>query len=198
MDVRELGIEGAFEFTPPVFKDRRGAFASPYQGEVFAEHLGKPMFHVEQMSHNLSSRGVLRGIHFTATPPGMAKYVYCPYGRLQDYLIDLRVGSPTFGRWVTTRLDADTCRALYIPVGVGHAFLSLEDGSIAVYAMSQGYVPENEFAMNPLDPAIGLSFPADVELIRSDRDLAAPTLAEALERGMLPEHALCRELEAKL
>ncbi|MER5208682.1 dTDP-4-dehydrorhamnose 3,5-epimerase family protein [Streptomyces sp. NPDC002825] len=198
MDVRELGIEGAFEFTPPVFKDRRGLFASPYQESVFAEHLGKPLFQVAQVSHNLSSRGVLRGIHFTATPPGMAKYVYCPYGRLQDYLIDLRVGSPTFGQWVTTQLGADTCRALYIPVGVGHAFLSLTDDSMAVYVMSEGYVPENEFAMNPLDPTIGLSFPADVDLVQSDRDLAAPTLAEAQERGMLPDYALCRELDAKL
>ncbi|MEU1185459.1 dTDP-4-dehydrorhamnose 3,5-epimerase family protein [Streptomyces sp. NPDC005820] len=198
MDVHALDIDGAFAFTPPVFKDRRGLFASPFQGAAFAETLGKPLFQVQQVSHNLSSRGVLRGIHFTATPPGMAKYVYCPYGQLQDYLIDLRVGSPTFGKWITTRLGADTARALYVPVGVGHAFLSLADDSMAVYVMSEGYVPENEYAMNPLDPEIGLAFPEDVELVQSDRDLAAPSLAEALERGMLADYALCRELDAKL
>jgi epimerase EvaD len=198
MQVRKLSIEGAFEFTPPVFKDQRGLFAAPFQGNTFNEHLGKPLFQVEQVSHNLSARGTLRGIHYTSTPPGMAKYVYCPHGQVQDYLIDLRTGSPTFGKWVTTRLDADSSRALYIPVGVGHAFLSLADDSMVVYVMSQGYVPENELALNPLDPAIGLPIPEGIDIVQSDRDLAAPTLAEAKDAGLLPELKQALKLEAAL
>ncbi|MCX4591824.1 dTDP-4-dehydrorhamnose 3,5-epimerase family protein [Streptomyces sp. NBC_01549] len=198
MQVRKLGIEGAFEFTPPVFNDRRGRFAAPYQGTAFSEHLGKPLFQVEQVSHNLSARGTLRGIHYTATPPGMAKYVYCPYGQVQDFLVDLRVGSPTFGKWATTLLDADSCRALYIPVGVGHAFLSMADDSMVVYLMSQGYVAENELALNPLDPAIGLPITADIDIVQSDRDADAPTLAEARDSGLLPELKIAQKAEAAL
>lgn len=198
MQVRTLGIEGAFAFTPPVFKDRRGMFASAFQGDVFEEHLGHPLFPVRQVSHNVSARGTLRGIHYTLTPPGMAKYVFCPYGRLRDFLVDLRVGSPTFGRTVTSELDADSCRALYVPVGVGHAFLSLEDDSLCVYVMSQSYVPEHEAAVDPLDPALALTLPDDIELIRSERDLAAPTLDTASSQGALPDYHTCRKAEEAL
>ncbi len=191
-------VDGAFEFTPAVFPDGRGLFASPYQDAAFAEALDRPLFPVRDVSHNRSARGVLRGIHYTASPPGRAKYVYCPYGEVQDYLVDLRVGSPTFGRWATTELSGDNCRALYIPVGVGHAFLSLRDDSVVVYLMSEGYVPANELAVSPLDPEIGLPIPPGLAIRQSDRDAAAPTLAEARERGLLDDYELCRNVEAKL
>ncbi|GAA1015457.1 dTDP-4-dehydrorhamnose 3,5-epimerase [Streptomyces sp. F-3] len=198
VQVHKLGIEGAYEFTPSVHRDDRGLFSSPYQETAFTEALGRPLFPVKDISHNLSARGVLRGIHYTATPPGRAKYVYCPYGRVQDFLVDLRVGSPTFGRWEATRLGGDDCRALYIPVGVGHAFLSLRDDSMVVYVMSEGYVPENELAVSPLDPELGLPLPAGLRVRQSQRDLDAPTLAEARERGLLPAYEVCREVEAQL
>jgi epimerase EvaD len=191
-------IDGAFQFTPPVFPDDRGLFASPYQEAPFAEALDRPLFPVRDVSHNRSARGVLRGIHYTVAPPGRAKYVYCPYGRVQDYLVDLRVGSPTFGRWDTTELTGDNCRALYIPVGVGHAFLSLQDDSVIVYLMSEGYVPANELAISPLDPGIGLPIPSGLTIRQSGRDAAAPTLAQARERGLLDDYELCRNVEAKL
>lgn len=196
--VRRLAIDGALEFTPNVYRDRRGLFASPYQEPAFTATFGRPLFPVRDLSHNVSAHGVLRGIHYTSTPPGRAKYVYCPYGKVRDFLIDLRVGSPTFGRWDSTELDGDICRAVYIPVGVGHAFLSLADDSMIVYAMSKGYVAEDELAISPLDPALGLTFPAGITPLQSDRDRAAPTLAEALDRGLLGDYALCRDVEAKL
>ena len=198
MEVRELEIEGAFEFTPPVFKDRRGLFSSPYQNHLFEKTLGKSLFPVRQVSHNLSQRGVLRGIHYTATPPGSAKYVYCARGRVQDFLVDLRTGSPTFGTWQTAQLDQDSCRSLYIPVGVGHAFMSMEDGSMVTYLLSGEYVAENELAVDPLDPAIGLPIPDGLDPVQSERDLAAPDLAEAEKKGMLPAYADCAEVEARL
>ncbi|MGI5408541.1 dTDP-4-dehydrorhamnose 3,5-epimerase family protein [Streptomyces chartreusis] len=198
VQVHKLGIEGAFEFTPPVYKDDRGLFSSPYQEAAFTEATGHPLFPVKDISHNLSARGVLRGIHYTATPPGRAKYVYCPYGRVQDFLIDLRVGSPTFGQWEATEIGGDDCRALYIPVGVGHAFLSLAEDSMVVYVMSEGYVPENERAVSPFDPELGLPLPAELTAAQSQRDLSAPTLAEAREQGLLPTYEACREVEAQL
>jgi epimerase EvaD len=198
MQVRKLGIEGAFEFTPAVYEDDRGLFSSPYQSAAFTETMGKPLFPVRDLSHNISARGVLRGIHYTTTPPGRAKYVYCPYGRVRDYLIDLRVDSPTFGQWETTELSGDACGALYVPMGVGHAFISLQDDTMIVYVMSEGYVPANELSVSPLDPALGLPMPAGIVAVQSERDSAAPTLAEAKEKGLLPEYAVCQEVEAKL
>ncbi|MFF8608923.1 dTDP-4-dehydrorhamnose 3,5-epimerase family protein [Streptomyces sp. NPDC015346] len=195
VQVKRLGIEGAYEFEPTVYKDERGLFSSPYQGGVFEEALGKPLFPVRDVSHNLSAAGVLRGIHYTTTPPGRAKYVYCPYGSVQDFLIDLRVGSPTFGQWETTELSGDNCRALYIPVGVGHAFLSEQDDTMIVYLMSEGYVPQNEQALSPLDPELGLPLPAGLRAAQSERDANAPTLAQSLERGLLPEYVKCKEVE---
>ncbi|MGW0826096.1 dTDP-4-dehydrorhamnose 3,5-epimerase family protein [Streptomyces sp. NPDC002845] len=197
MKAHSLDIEGSFEFTPPVFRDDRGLFASTYQEAAFQEALGKPLFPVRQVSQNKSRRGVIRGIHYTATPPGMAKYVYCPQGRVQDYLVDLRIGSPTFGRWATTELDEDNCRAVYIPVGVGHAFAALEDDTIVTYVLSQEYVAANERAVSVLDPELGLPLP-DGGPIQSDRDLAAPTLAQAQAQGLLPQYTACQAVEAQL
>ncbi|GLY02214.1 MULTISPECIES: dTDP-4-dehydrorhamnose 3,5-epimerase family protein [Actinoplanes] len=196
--VEPTAIDGAFLFTPAVYADTRGLFTSPYQDPAFAEALDRPLFPVRDVSHNRSARGVLRGIHYTATPPGRAKYVYCPYGEVLDFLVDLRVGSPTFGRWSATELTGDNSRALYIPVGVGHAFLSLRDDSVVVYLMSEGYVPANELAVSPLDPAIGLPVPDGIEIRQSERDAVAPTLAQARDRGLLNDYTLCRNVEAKL
>lgn len=198
VEINRLSIEGAVEFSAPVYRDERGLFTSPFQGSAFDAALGHGLFPVEDISHNLSARGVLRGIHYTSTPPGRAKYVYCPHGRVTDFLIDLRVGSPTFGRWAETELSGDTCRAVYIPLGVGHAFLAQEDASIVVYVMSAGYAPEHECTVSPVDPAIGLPIPRDPAIRLSERDRTAPTLAQARERGLLPDYQTCREVEEKL
>ncbi|MFE4373638.1 dTDP-4-dehydrorhamnose 3,5-epimerase family protein [Streptomyces sp. NPDC056835] len=195
---RTPAIEGVREFTPQVYGDDRGRFASPYQETAFTEAMDRPLFPVKDISHNVSADGVLRGIHYTATPPGRAKYVYCPHGRVLDFLVDLRVGSPTFGRWEATELSGENCRALYIPVGVGHAFLSQQDDSVVVYVMSRGYVPHNELAVSPLDPALGLPLPTAHDLRLSPRDAGAPTLDEARGKGLLPAYDTCREVEALL
>ncbi|MGW1375455.1 dTDP-4-dehydrorhamnose 3,5-epimerase family protein [Streptomyces sp. NPDC002446] len=196
--VRELAIEGAFEFTPTVFPDRRGSFVTTYQHHLFAETTGHA-FPVVQTCQSTSRRGVVRGVHFTSTPPGMAKHVYCGRGRALDFVVDLRVGSPTFGRWDTVQLDEESLRSTYLPVGVGHVFVALEDDTTMVYLMSGPYVPEHELAVSPLDPALGLPVTLDgVEPILSERDVAAPTLAQALESGILPDYEACRALEAAL
>ncbi|MEU7150749.1 dTDP-4-dehydrorhamnose 3,5-epimerase [Streptomyces sp. NPDC039022] len=195
MKARELTVEGALEFTPRVFPDERGLFFSPFQEEAFAEAHGGPLFRVAQTNHSVSRRGVVRGIHYTVTPPGTAKYVYCARGAALDIVVDIRVGSPTYGRWDSVLMDQQDHRTTYFPVGVGHAFVALEDDTVMSYMLSGSYVPENELALSVLDPALGLPVPQDTEPILSERDGAAITLAEAREQGLLPDYGRCQEIE---
>ncbi|MEK9523728.1 dTDP-4-dehydrorhamnose 3,5-epimerase family protein [Streptomyces sp. NPDC087908] len=197
MQVRELKIEGAYEFTPQVFGDPRGVFLSPYQEDVFTEALGRPLYPVVQSSYSVSKRGVVRGIHFTAVPPGMGKYAYCTRGRALDFIVDTRVGSPTFGMWDSVELDPVDCRSVHIPIGVGHLFVALEDDTTISYLLSTGYEPQREHAIHPLDPELGLPFPDGLDLLLSERDRTAPTLAEAGELGILPGFEESLRLDAR-
>lgn len=197
MKARKLAVEGALEFSPSVFPDERGVFLSPFQQEAFTRAHGAPLFPVAQTNHSMSRQGVVRGIHFTSTPPGTAKYVYCARGKALDIVIDIRTGSPTFGKWDAVLMDQQDHRAAYFPVGVGHAFLALEDHTVMSYMLSDCYVQEHELALSALDPALGLPL-TDSEPILSERDRAAITLAEAGERGLLPDYARCQEIERRL
>ncbi|WP_158839657.1 dTDP-4-dehydrorhamnose 3,5-epimerase family protein [Saccharothrix deserti] len=198
MRKRELAVAGAFEFSPDVFADDRGLFTSPFQHDPFAESVGRPLFPVRQASCSLSRKDVVRGVHFSRNPFGTAKYVYCPRGRALDVVVDIRPGSPTFGRWDSVVLDAESFRAVYLPVGVGHAFVALEDDTMMHYLLSRSYVAANELALHPLDPALALPIPEGITPVLSDRDTAAPTLAEADEQGILPQYADCLAIERKL
>ncbi|PRH80489.1 dTDP-4-dehydrorhamnose 3,5-epimerase [Streptomyces solincola] len=191
MKARELSIPGAYAFTPEVFHDARGAFTSPFHEDAFAEALGRPLFPVAQASTSRSRRGVVRGVHFTALPGSMAKYVHCAGGRALDVVVDVRAGSPAFGRWEAVELAADEATALYLPAGVGHLFVALEDDTTMVYLLSAAYRAEKERAVHPLDPGLSLELPAGLELSMSERDRTAPTLADALARGLLPEYGAC-------
>ncbi len=190
MRTRELAVTGAFEFTPQVYTDARGRFVSPLQEEPFLAAVGRP-FPVAQTNHSRSARGVLRGVHFTTTPPGQAKYVHCARGRALDVVVDLRVGSPTFGVWDQVDMDEESCRAAYYPEGVGHAFLALADDTVMSYLVTTGYRAELEQAVSPLDKELALPWPHDLTPLLSERDRIAPTLAEAAARGMLPRYADC-------
>lgn len=187
MKFRHLPIDGAVEFTPDTHSDHRGLFVSPFQGKSFEEAVGRS-FPVAQTNHSRSASGVMRGVHFTAFPPGQEKYVYCPYGRVLDVMVDIRLGSPTFGQSVATELDPVTFRAVFIPDGVGHAFLALEPGTVVSYMVSTGYVPAAELAIHPLDRDLALPWPADLRPVLSQKDAAAPSLAEARDRRLLPAY----------
>jgi dTDP-4-dehydrorhamnose 3,5-epimerase len=191
MDVRELAVPGAFEFTPRVFPDDRGLFVSPFSEDALLKAVGHSL-PLAQTNHSRSRRGVVRGLHYSDVPPGQAKYVYCPRGALFDVVVDIRVGSPTFGAWDAVRLDDVEFRAVYVPEGLAHGVMALEDDSVISYLCSTGYNPAREHGLDPLDPALGLPWPADVEAVLSDKDRTAPSLAEAEAAGMLPTYADCQ------
>jgi 5-epimerase len=190
MAVRELAVPGVFEFTPKVFPDDRGLFVCPYLEEDFVKTVGHPL-RVAQTNHSKSRRGVIRGLHYADVPPGQGKYVHCPQGALLDVVVDIRVGSPTFGVVDATRLDAENFRAVYVPEGVGHAMMALEDDTVISYLCSTPYNPGAEHGLNPLDPEMALPWPAELEAVLSEKDRTAPTLAEARDGGHLPAYEDC-------
>ena len=189
MQARNLEITGAFEFSPPSFPDHRGLFVAPFQQAAFVEATGHPL-RIAQCNHSVSARDVVRGVHFADVPPGQAKYVYCPSGAALDVVVDLRVGSPTFGRWESVRLDSDDFRAVYLAEGLGHAFLALADDTAMAYLCSTPYNPPAEHGVDPLDPELGLPW-GDVTPVLSDKDRNAPSLAEAANSGLLPNYQDC-------
>lgn len=186
-------IAGAWTFTPTVIPDERGYFLEQYQGRTFEEHLGYPL-RLAQLNCSVSRRGVLRGIHFSDVPPGQAKFVFCARGAVLDVAVDVRAGSPTFGRWVSTRLDDVTRRAAYLAEGLGHAFMALSEEATVVYLSSSSYVAEAERTVNPLDPEIGVEWPMREGITLSAKDTKAPSLAEAARQGILPSYDVCRGL----
>jgi epimerase EvaD len=123
--------------------------------------------------------------------------VYCPRGSALDIVVDIRVGSPTFGQWDAVLMDQRDFKAVYFPVGLGHAFVALEDDTVMSYMITSSYVPEHELAISVTDPALGLPIPRDIEPVFSARDTAAPTLAEARELGLLPDYAASAEIERR-
>ena len=183
---RELAIPGAFEITPALHGDNRGTFFEWFTEDGFAGMTGH-RFDLRQANCSVSALGVLRGLHFAQTPPGQAKYVTCVRGAVFDVVVDIRVGSPTFGRWDSVLLDAVDRRTVYLPAGLAHGFLALQDDSTVMYLCSAPYDPQREHTIAATDPAIGIDWPLPAAQLRvSDRDAAAPTLAEVRQAGLLP------------
>ncbi|MEU2347464.1 dTDP-4-dehydrorhamnose 3,5-epimerase [Modestobacter sp. NPDC049651] len=197
MDIRELAVPDSYVLDLVAHGDSRGRFTEWYRADVLAGAVGHPLPLV-QANHSVSARGALRGVHFALVPPGQAKYVYCPVGRVLDVVVDVRVGSPTFGVSDAVLLDSEQPRAVYLAEGLGHAFVALADGSSVTYLVSTGYDPTREFGVHPLDPELDLPWPADVEVQLSAKDLAAPSLAEAREQGLLPTMESCTARYAAL
>jgi dTDP-4-dehydrorhamnose 3,5-epimerase len=190
MKVRALAVGGAWEFTPTQHQDDRGTFLEWYQSREVAAAVGHPL-NLVQANHSISRRGTLRGLHFADVPPSQAKYVYCPRGAVLDVIVDIRVGSPTFGTYEAVQLDETDRRAVYIAEGLGHAFFALQDDSAVTYLCSTGYDPSREHGLTPLDPELALPWPAGIQPLLSAKDRTAPTLDTAAEHGLLPDYQAC-------
>lgn len=197
MDFRPLRIGGAYEITPRQFPDERGVFLEGFRGDLLAEVLGHRL-DVVQTNISVSSRGTVRGIHFADVPVGQAKYVTALTGSLIDFVVDLRVGSPTFGQWDSVVLDAVDRRAVYLSEGLGHAMVVLEDDTTAHYLCSAAYNPVAEHGIHPLDPVVALTVPEGLPLVLSPKDAAAPTLEAAQQAGLLPSYEVCVDYVAGL
>lgn len=201
--IEPLSVGDAFVVTPQQFGDPRGVFLESFRGDLLAPQLGhRP--DIVQTNLSVSAAGVLRGLHFADVPPSQAKYVTCVSGAVLDVVADIRVGSPTFGRWDAVLLDDVDRRAVYVAEGLGHAFLSLADGSAVMYLCTAPYAPGREHGVDPLDPELGIDWPTTgrdgrpITLSLSDKDRAAPSLAAARESGLLPDYAATREFYASL
>lgn len=192
-----LDIDGAWVFTPRIHRDGRGSFMEWFTDAELRADLGHRL-DIAQANCSVSRRGVIRGIHFSDVPPGQAKYVTCASGAIIDVVVDIRVGSPQFGRWTAVRLDDENRRALYIGEGLGHAFAAVSDQATVLYLCSTPYAPGREHGVNPLDPAIDIDWPHDIEPVLSDKDRAAPSLAEAQASGLLPDYAASQAYLATL
>jgi dTDP-4-dehydrorhamnose 3,5-epimerase len=195
--MRALGIEGAWVLEPRVFSDPRGSFHEWFTGSAFTA-AQRHRLGVAQANCSVSVRGTLRGVHFADVPPGQAKYVTCVRGAVLDVVVDIRRGSPTFKQWEAVELGERRHRAVYLAEGLGHAFMALTDDATVVYLCSAPYAPEREHGIHPLDPALGIDWPKDMQPLLSEKDAAAPTLSEAAERRLLPEYGECLEWYGRL
>lgn len=197
VEVRALAIEGAWEFTPILRSDDRGAFLESFTASSFLRAVGHE-FDLRQMNVSISRIGTVRGVHFADVPPGQAKYVQCFAGRVLDVVVDIRVGSPTFGQWDAVELDEQSRRAVYVSEGLGHAFCALSESATVGYLCSEPYAPAREHGIHPLDPDLRLPWPDPDAALLSPKDAAAPSLVEAMADGLLPHYEVCRLFTAGL
>lgn len=189
MLISPLTIAGSWRIDTVSHGDSRGEFVEWFKAPALKEATGYD-FSLAQANLSRSSRGSLRGIHFAELSPGQAKYVMCPVGKILDYIVDIRVGSPSFGQWESVEVSAEERNAVFLEEGLGHAFLALEDNTVVSYLVTDVFRPTREHGINPLDDSLGLTFPLDSSLLElSEKDAGAPSLIEAMGLGLLPQWA---------
>lgn len=182
MSFAPLKIAGAWLHTPTVFPDERGNFHEVFKASELEAALGRT-FPVLQVNQSVSKKGVVRGIHWTDSDLGQAKYVSCIKGAIWDFVVDLRLDSPTFGVWDGVFLSTENKCSALISEGIGHGFLALEDESAVRYMCSSEYDPANEKVINPLDPVLQIPLEevaknfAIEKLILNEKDASAPSLS---------------------
>jgi dTDP-4-dehydrorhamnose 3,5-epimerase len=151
-------LDGLLILEPQVFGDARGFFTESWNAERFNEAVGREVRFVQD-NHSRSRRGVLRGLHFQRAPHAQGKLVRCVSGAVFDVAVDLRAGSPTYGRWDGVELSADNHRQLWVPPGFAHGFLVLSDSADFLYKTTDYYAPQAEGAVRWDDPDIGIVWP---------------------------------------
>lgn len=191
MEIIETAIKGAWVVTPKLHLDSRGSFQEAFRVDLLESVFGG-IFEVKQVNQSISKFGALRGIHYSNSPQGQAKYVFCNKGRVLDFIVDLRMESQTFGDSISIHLSEENARALLLSPGLGHGFLSLAPDSTVTYLCNKFYSPSEELSVNVLDPDLNLNIGrvlGDQDIsnpIVSERDSRAIRLSEAKELGLLP------------
>ncbi|MEA3033374.1 MAG: dTDP-4-dehydrorhamnose 3,5-epimerase, partial [Sphingomonadales bacterium] len=179
VEVRRLALPDVYEIRPPRHGDHRGFFSEVYNEAALAGHGIDTVF--VQDNHSFSAEsGVLRGLHYQAPPAAQAKLVRVIRGAIYDVAVDIRLGSPTFGRWVGLTVSAEAWNQILVPEGFAHGFVTLEPATEVLYKVSAPYSPEHDRGIRWDDPAIGIDWPLQGRVpILSDKDRAAPLLADA-------------------
>lgn len=194
MQITELEIPDSYLVKTNKFGDERGLFLESFRYDKLEEITGR-FFQIRQVNTSVSQTGVLRGIHFASVPRGQAKYVTVHSGSIIDFIVDVRIGSETFGKWTSVALDSAERNAVFLSEGLGHAFLSLEDHTVVSYLVSDTYKPASEFGIHPLDSEIGIEIPALISSpILSGKDESAPSFRALSDQGILPTIEACKEL----
>ncbi len=173
MDIIRTDIEGPLIIDPRVFSDERGFFVETYNADRY-EEAGIPAAFVQD-NLSVSRKGVLRGLHFQSPPYAQGKLVQVLRGRVFDVAVDIREGSPTFGKYVSVELSAENHRQFWIPAGFAHGFLSLEDDTMFQYKCTNVYAPDHDGGIRYDDPAIGIAWP-EGSFVVSEKDKAQPLL----------------------
>ena len=190
MKVTPLKIDGSWIIELKKFEDGRGFFYESFRNEIAKKYFGRE-FNIKQSNTSVSKKGSVRGIHYALVPPSQAKYVQCQKGSIVDYVIDIRVGSPTFSQFVEVELNSTNPQAIFIEEGLAHAFVALENNTVVTYYVSEKYNPEREKGINPFDKTLNVKWP-DLELILSEKDTVAISLDEAKSQGLLPLFNDCK------
>ena len=183
MEIKEVGIMGAWLAQSPLHVDTRGYFREWFKSDVIENILGRG-FTVEQANISSSNKGVLRGIHYSLAIEGQGKWITCISGSIWDVVVDIRPSSPTFKKWIGIELNANSGDSLFVSEGLGHGFISLEDNSVVAYLTTSKYSPDDEHEIHPLDPQIGIAWPIANPLL-SAKDGSALTLQEQVASGKL-------------
>lgn len=185
MEMRELGIKGAWLAKFPIYDDSRGSFREWFKRTEVLETTGIN-FEVQQVNFSSSVKSVLRGIHYSLAPGGQEKWVTCTRGRIFDVIVDLRTNSPTFRKWISVDLASGSGETILIGKGLGHAFISLSNEADVAYLLSSPYSPESEYAIDPFDLDLAIDWPDD-NLILSPQDSEAPSLDFQYRENLLPK-----------
>lgn len=179
MEYIKTDIEGVYILEPRVFNDARGYFMEAWKRDEFAEAIGNVEF--IQDNESKSSYGVLRGLHYQKGEYSQAKLVRVIKGRVLDVAVDIRKGSPTFGKYVSVELSEDNKRQFFIPRGFAHGFLVLSDEAIFTYKVDNVYAPQAEAGIKFDDPDIGIDWPiAPEDMLLSEKDKHGACLKEAV------------------
>jgi dTDP-4-dehydrorhamnose 3,5-epimerase len=191
MKATPLSIDGSWKIEFQKFNDNRGFFYESFKEEDFNNLIGRNL-NIKQTNTSSSSKGSMRGIHYALVPPSQAKLVQCQRGSIKDYVIDIRVGSPTFGQFEIIELSENSASAVFIEEGLAHAFVALENQTVVTYFVTEKYNPEREKGINPFDKTLNVKWP-DIELILSEKDKQAISLEEAKNQGLLPTFDECKK-----
>jgi dTDP-4-dehydrorhamnose 3,5-epimerase len=193
MEIRPLAVLDSYLLVPEPLRDSRGCFYESVRRDELAAATGH-VFDLAQANYSVSRRGVLRGLHGVLMPPGQAKIVTCHRGALLDVVVDIRIGSPTFGRHDSSLLSADNGRSVHIAEGLAHGFVALADDTCIGYLCSTSFVPGTQLDLNPFDPDLDLPWGSADQFLVSDKDATAPTLKAAADLGLLPHYEDCLKL----